>query len=308
MENYTNNEITTYLTTCIDHSIQIARATAFDYYEKLALHLLTPAERNVELKRLAEMHRKEAETLDRPLYSTHANDLHFMLVYFTSGHNYFSTQEKEKYQQALIIHEMNRINQEKMAICEIEIDIQQMKEQCAKAREKGQQPDILLVNRLNYSIGRREALLLGYTPEAPPNKTKATCGPKKKYSFGFFGQLELFRQIVNDLDKGIGFLGVPTTTDEFIQVATSADLTREKTTVHMGCMNTQLIYILEYFKYFFTSFNPATISNSELFYSRGGTVFNNHNLNSTSSEHVHKWFVIDAIFKKHGIAKPNTLK
>lgn len=282
----------------------MARRMAAECYEKQALELLTLQNRKAQLIALAEIHQKEADALDRPMYFNQADDPHFLLTYFTSNDRHFSLVEEKKYQQVQITFEKTKLNQHLIVITDIEIELQEMKHRHVRERKAGRQPDLHEVERMNYLLAWLQ-LLQAQDAGEPLDiiKPKAARGPRKKCSFGYHASVELLGHIVDDLKRAIGFLRSPTTTDDFIKVATTQDLATVGIVVLLGCQNTQLIYAMEYFNSIFSSFDAATIGNSGLFFSRKGNLLKSHNLNNTSCGHVHQRYAIDAIFKKYRIPK-----
>lgn len=295
MSPITNHETTLHLINYYYESKVYAQNTAHDYYQ----HLLKEPEclktRMDELVRLDKLLHSEATALDRQIYLSHGDDPHFLVTYFSSPDCPFSTSELEKYQQALVIHEKQQTLHYLMARIIFR-----------SATEKQGIENPLVYPELEQLSSIMEILQAVKTNSA---ETPDTCkcvpapGRKKSCTFGYLGTEELLGPIVDELTAETGFLRPPTTTADFLKVATTHDLASVNILIYLGCKNKQVKYIMEWFNTLFLSFNAATIGHSMLFISKSGRILNGHNLSNTSRVHVQKKYAIDAIFKKRNLTR-----
>lgn len=298
-----NHEPIPYLPHCYYSIKQQARDIALAYYQKLDLERLPPLERSPVLSRVLALHLAEEEAFDNQLYLSHADDPDFLDKHFGDNGPFFSVPEQGKYLEAQVIREKTHLLQQLQIKTDIQVEKQELEDKMSKDRMNGLTPDSIDIGHLKY-LERKLQRCQG-TEEARPGDLKGTQarGRKKKNSFGYHAREELLCLIVDELTVEVGFLRRPTTTSDFIRVATTKNLASMTTLICMGCQNNQIIYIMEWFQSLFYSFDAATIGNSRLFISKEGHVLKAHNLNSTVCTHVKKRYHIDAIFKKYGVKR-----
>lgn len=291
-----NHETTLHLINYYYESKVYAQTTSHDYYQHLLHEPESLKTRLDELVRLNKLHHSEATALDRQIYLSHGDDPHFLVTYFSSPDCPFSTTELEKYRQALVIHQKQQTLHYLMARVIFRL----------ASENKGIQNPLVYpeLEQLSSIMEILQAVKINSTETSDTCKCVPAPGRKKSCTFGYLETEELLGSIVDELTAEIGFLRPPTTTADFLKVATTHDPASVGIAVYFGCLNTQLIYVIEYFKALFLSFNAATIGNSRLFFSKNRNLLNGHNLNSTSSDHIHQRYAIDAIFKKYNIPKP----
>lgn len=304
MPNQNNHQVSQYLTNCFYTINKGAQEEAAAFYENHPLHLLPPMERFAELGMLSAKYDEQFEAFDRPEYLRKGQEPQFLIRHFARGNCYFSEIENIKYKQAMLLLERRKLNDRLLAITGIRIEMERVEISRAESAGRGEQPDTALDDHLHYLQSQLQ-LLLSHDPQQPADSQgKAKRGPSKKCAFGLQIDEELFHRMVDDLNKALGFLKSPTTTDDFIKVVTAPVPAMVGIPIYFKCNNKQLMYIMNYLKTIFLSFEAATIGNAGLFFSKEGHLLTAHNLNSTICDHVEKRYSIDKVFKKYGIGKP----
>lgn len=120
----------------------------------------------------------------------------------------------------------------------------------------------------------------------------------KEFSFGLKPYPKPIISLIKQLCLKTDFLKSPTTPEDLEEVLTSNNILNCNKEIHFGCNTNQLSYIVEKLQPFFKDFNPTTIENSNLFYTKGGTLLKRQNLYSNSGLSQPKKAKIDNIFKQ----------
>lgn len=85
--------------------------------------------------------------------------------------------------------------------------------------------------------------------------------------------------------------------DDLLAVLTSKDLQLGAKPIHLFCETTQFSYIVAKMELSFTNFNPTSIENSKLFFSKKGNQIKRNNLYKNKNENPKKQQQIDTILK-----------
>lgn len=307
MKNHDHDQITQYLMDSCQSCRQNARNKAAALYEDHRLHSLPLVEKYAELTSLLDRKTKQAATLNRQEYLSKGNSPNFLLKYFTSGNRFFSFDEEELYLQALTLTEEIKTIKHLLEETGIQLEIEKVDAWIAEAISSGKKPEDKLINSRNY-LQLQLRILQSHDPDKEDSQPKGSRGPAKKCCFGMQCSVELFRQIMEELNSEIHYLKPGTSVDDYIAVVTAPVPALTGIPLHMGCNNKQFMYVMYYFQSLFQSFDAATVANSGLFFSKEGHVYNSHNLNCTNLTHIEKRYAIDAIFRKYGVTLPEKYK
>jgi hypothetical protein len=100
-----------------------------------------------------------------------------------------------------------------------------------------------------------------------------------RFSFGFNGDKEKLKSVLITLNRNIELLNEDrTSVEDLLNVLTSKDLRLGAAQIHLGCETTQFSYVVSKLDHHFSNFNPTTIEQSNLFFSKKGTVLKRNNL------------------------------
>ncbi|CAH8283122.1 hypothetical protein EV196_10296 [Mariniflexile fucanivorans] len=120
-----------------------------------------------------------------------------------------------------------------------------------------------------------------------------------RLSFVFNGDAIKLKTVITALNRNIELLNEDKTTIEnLLSVLTSKDLKLGAPQIHLGCETTQFSYIVNKLGYHFSNFNPTSIEQSNLFYSKKGTVLNRNNLYKNKNNFPKEQDIIDNIIKQ----------
>ncbi len=128
-------------------------------------------------------------------------------------------------------------------------------------------------------------------------KVKALPEPKE-FSFGLRPSDKPIISLIRQLCLAVDFVKLPTTTEDLVEVLTAKNILNCTKEIHFGCNTNQLSYIVEKLQPYFKDFNPTTLANSGLFYTKGGKLLKRQNLYSNSDLNQPKKAKIDNIFKQ----------
>lgn len=104
-------------------------------------------------------------------------------------------------------------------------------------------------------------------------------------SFGFKGEVDILKRIVNALNLRFEFLNEKkTTTEQFIEVFTARDLKGVQTKIHIDCATNEFEEVMQQFKSLASKFTPTTINKSKLFYTKEGTLIDDNLLYVTKNK------------------------
>jgi hypothetical protein len=120
-----------------------------------------------------------------------------------------------------------------------------------------------------------------------------------RLSFGFNGNTIKLKSVIQALNRNIELLNEDhTTIDNLVSVLTSRDLKIGAAQIHLGCETTQFSYIISKLEHYFSNFNPTSIEQSNLFYSKKGTVLKRNNLYKNNNKFPKEQDNIDEIIKQ----------
>jgi hypothetical protein len=124
-------------------------------------------------------------------------------------------------------------------------------------------------------------------------------GKSERFMFGFNGDTIKLKSVIAALNKYIELLNEEhTTTDHLVSVLTSLDLKLGAPQIHLGCETTQFSYVISKLEHHFSNFNPTTIEQSNLFFSKKGTVLKRNNLYKNKNNFPKEQDKIDEIMKQ----------
>ena len=130
---------------------------------------------------------------------------------------------------------------------------------------------------------------------------------KIKLSFKLLKAPELLFPIIQALIARLNFLDNRTTIETFIRIVTSDDLYTINEKIYLGCKTNEFSYLLNYFKIYFKSFNPATIEKSGLFISNDGNPIKASSLYNAVSDNLQIKIAIDTIFSQKNLNRLSSL-
>ena len=120
-----------------------------------------------------------------------------------------------------------------------------------------------------------------------------------RFSFGFNGDPVKLKSVLLSLNKNVGLLNYENTTvEQFTNVLISRDLKRGDPQIHLECETTQFSYIISKLEHYFSNFNPTTIEQSNLFFSKKGTALKRGNLYKNNNKFPKEQGNIDEIIKQ----------
>ena len=120
-----------------------------------------------------------------------------------------------------------------------------------------------------------------------------------RFSFGYNGDTIKLKTALTALNKYIDLINENLTTIEaLVSVLTSLDLKLGAPQINLGCETTQFSYVISKLEHHFSNFNPTTIEQSNLFYSKKGTVLKRNNLYKNNSKFPKEQDNIDDIIKQ----------
>ena len=120
-----------------------------------------------------------------------------------------------------------------------------------------------------------------------------------RFSFAFNGDKEKLKSALSALNRIVELLNEDKTTiDDLLSVLTSKNLKLGAPPIHLGCETTQFSYIISKFEQHFSNFNPSTIEQSNLFFSKKGTVLKRNNLYKNKSNFPKEQTNIDEIIRQ----------
>ncbi|MCB0537289.1 MAG: hypothetical protein KDC59_16405 [Saprospiraceae bacterium] len=119
-----------------------------------------------------------------------------------------------------------------------------------------------------------------------------------RFSFGFTGDADNLKTVIYSLNRQIELLKDETTADQFQAVLTSKNLQIGASQIHLNCETTQFSYIVGKLEHSFTNFNPTSIEQSNLFYSKKGNLLKRNNLYKNKNSYPKQQTEIDNILKQ----------
>lgn len=120
-----------------------------------------------------------------------------------------------------------------------------------------------------------------------------------RFSFGFNGDTAKLKSALSALNRIVELLNEDKTTiDDLLSVLTSKDLKLGAPPIHLGCETTQFSYIISKLEQHFSNFNPTTIEQSNLFFSKKGTVLKRNNLYKNKNNFPKEQGNIDEIIRQ----------
>lgn len=120
-----------------------------------------------------------------------------------------------------------------------------------------------------------------------------------RLSFGFNGNTTKLKSVLLALNRIIELVNEDhTSVDNLVSALTSRDLKIGAAQIHLGCETTQFSYIISKLEHYFSNFNPTSIEQSNLFYSKKGTVLKRNNLYKNNNKFPKEQDNIDEIIKQ----------
>lgn len=118
-----------------------------------------------------------------------------------------------------------------------------------------------------------------------------------KINFGFKGKADNLKTVITQLNFKANLLKEgTTTTDELLSVLTSKNLIPGSAKIYLDCETAIFRYILDKLKPVFSNLKLIVIENSNVFYSKNGTLIKANNLSSSRIENPKLKDDIDKIF------------
>ncbi len=120
-----------------------------------------------------------------------------------------------------------------------------------------------------------------------------------KFSFGYKnGNVENLKSVMGSLQRQLELVDENRCSiSDFISILTSKDIVRGSQPIYLQCETTQFSYIIGKIGQHFTNFTPTTIEQSNLFYSKKGTLLKRNNLYKNKSQYPKDQQTIDTILK-----------
>lgn len=120
-----------------------------------------------------------------------------------------------------------------------------------------------------------------------------------RFSFGFNADPVKLKSVLVALNRNVELLNDDrTSVDELISVLTSKEIKLGASQIHIGCETTQFSYIISKLEQHFSNFNPTTIEQSNLFFSKKGTVLKRNNLYKNKNNFPKEQGNIDEIIRQ----------
>jgi hypothetical protein len=120
-----------------------------------------------------------------------------------------------------------------------------------------------------------------------------------RFLFGFTGDTAKLKSSLSALNANVELLNEDkTTVEQLVSVLTSKDLKIGAPQIHLNCETTQFSYIVSKLEQHFTNFNPTTIEQSNLFYSKKGTDLKRNNLYKNKNNFPKEQGTIDDILRQ----------
>lgn len=120
-----------------------------------------------------------------------------------------------------------------------------------------------------------------------------------KLSFGFNGNRESLKSVIIALNRHLYLLNDDkTSSDDLLSVLTSKDLKIGAPQIHLDCETTQFAYIVDKLKSHFHNLTPTSIEQTNLFYSKKGTLLKRNNLYKNKSFYPKEQETIDRIINQ----------
>lgn len=120
-----------------------------------------------------------------------------------------------------------------------------------------------------------------------------------RFSFGFNGDSAKLKSVLVALNRNVELLNDDrTSVDELISVLTSKEIKLGASQIHIGCETTQFSYIISKLEHYFSNFNPTSIEQSNLFFSKKGTVLKRNNLYKNKNNFPKEQDNIDNIIRQ----------
>ena len=120
-----------------------------------------------------------------------------------------------------------------------------------------------------------------------------------RFSFGFNGDETKLKSTLSALNIHVELLNEDkTTVEQLVSVLTSKDLKIGAPQIHLNCETTQFSYIVSKMEQHFSNFNPTTIEQSNLFYSKKGTDLKRNNLYKNKNNYPKEQGTIDDILRQ----------
>ena len=120
-----------------------------------------------------------------------------------------------------------------------------------------------------------------------------------RLSFGYKGNTAKLKSVLLSLNRIIELVNEDhTSVDNLVSVLTSRDLKIGAPQIHLGCETTQFSYIISKLEHYFSNLNPTSIEQSNLFFSKKGTVIKRNNLYKNNNKFPKEQDRIDEIIKQ----------
>ena len=120
-----------------------------------------------------------------------------------------------------------------------------------------------------------------------------------RFSFGFNADPVKLKSVLVALNRNVELLNDHrTSVDELISVLTSKEIKLGASQIHIGCETTQFSYIISKLEHYFSNFNPTSIEQSNLFFSKKGNVLKRNNLYKNKNNFPKEQVNIDNIIRQ----------
>ena len=121
---------------------------------------------------------------------------------------------------------------------------------------------------------------------------------RKKFSFGFIGDLSKLKVVLSQLALKIDLLNEQSNTiDELLNILTSKNFNPGSIQINLGCETAQFRYVVDGLKIAFSNLKLTTIERSNIFYSKTGTPITAQNLSSSKIDNPKTKDLVDNILK-----------
>jgi len=119
--------------------------------------------------------------------------------------------------------------------------------------------------------------------------------PVKAKSFGFKGDVQVLKSVLDQLNLKIDLLHPDSSTEDLVTLLISKDYTAENLHIVLGCETVQFSYILKMLKKYFIDLSAVGIERSKCVYSRNNELMTGNNLHGKHPKGVKKQEEIDKI-------------
>lgn len=152
-----------------------------------------------------------------------------------------------------------------------------------------QLPEINEITKVCSTEDKTKILLKKERKSAKP---KLSFGYKNRETESLYIALKSLQFRIDLIDE------THSTIKQFYELLISKDFTKINYKIHIQCETTQFSYVVSKLKPFFTNFNPTTIQNTKLFFTKTGTPLSAANLHKNKVHNPKEKEEIDKIIKQ----------